>query len=67
MQPLYPLTPRQMQIARLLAVEKTNKEIGKELGIAEATVEKHRTDLKMRLGVKTLAGITRYVIGLEKC
>lgn len=40
---------------KLLAAGKTNKEIGKELGISARTVEAHRTQLKERLNVQTVS------------
>jgi len=54
------ITPRQMQILRLVAEGHTAKEIGRELGISHKTVEFHRAQLAERLGVRDIAGLTRY-------
>lgn len=54
-QKLSSLTARQEQVLKLLAAGKTNKEIGKELGISARTVEAHRTQLKERLNVQTVS------------
>ncbi|MQX35336.1 helix-turn-helix transcriptional regulator [Roseospira navarrensis] len=44
------LTQRQTQVLELLASGKTNKEIGRTLGISEATVKTHVRSLKDALG-----------------
>ncbi len=45
------LTMRELNVLRLLAGGKTNKEIGAELSIAESTVKVHLTHLFEKLGV----------------
>jgi two-component system, NarL family, response regulator len=45
------LTMRELNVLRLLANGKTNKEIGAELSIAESTVKVHLTHLFEKLGV----------------
>lgn len=54
------LTARQLQILRHIAEGRTNKEIGKLLGISPKTVEFHRAQLMQRLGLHDVAGLTRY-------
>lgn len=54
------LTARQVQILRLVAEGRTNKEIGKLLDISPKTVEFHRGQLMLRLGLHDIAGLTRY-------
>lgn len=54
------LTPRQMQILRLVAEGATTKEIAKTLAISPKTVEFHRGQLMLRLGLHDIAGLTRY-------
>lgn len=49
------LTPRQLEVLRLLARGKTNKEIARDLGISSRTVDAHRTHLKKRLNVHSLS------------
>jgi DNA-binding NarL/FixJ family response regulator len=51
------LTARQEQVMKLLATGKTNKEVGKELGISARTVEAHRTQLMERLNVQNISGL----------
>ena len=47
------MTDRQMDILRLLAVGKTNRQIGSQLDIAENTVRVHLSAIFKNLGVKT--------------
>lgn len=53
------LTGRERQILVHIAQGKTNKEIGAELGISTRTVEAHRDSLMRKLGIRTVAGLTR--------
>jgi DNA-binding NarL/FixJ family response regulator len=48
-----PLTPREQQVAQLLAGGLTNKEIAQRLGITEHTVKFHLNGLMRKLGVST--------------
>ena len=48
-----PMTNRQMDILRLLAIGKTNRQIGKHLDIAENTVRVHLSAIFKNFGVKT--------------
>ncbi|HUV17050.1 MAG TPA: LuxR C-terminal-related transcriptional regulator, partial [Ilumatobacteraceae bacterium] len=45
------LTPREFDVLRLLAVHKTNQEIGRELFIAPGTVKKNTVRLYDKLNV----------------
>jgi DNA-binding NarL/FixJ family response regulator len=47
------LTTREMAILRLVAISKTNREIGALLGMSEKTVERHMSGLFAKLGVKS--------------
>ena len=49
------LTPRELQILRLIAIGRTNREIGKLLGLSANTVAVHRTNLMSTLGVHKAA------------
>jgi DNA-binding NarL/FixJ family response regulator len=48
-----PLTARELNVLRLVADGKTNKEIGAALSIAESTVKVHLTHLFEKLGVSS--------------
>ncbi len=45
------LTPRQLDVAQLLAIGRSNAEIGQQLGMSENTVKKHLEDVFATLGV----------------
>lgn len=57
------LTPRQRDVAELVARGLSNAEIAGDLGISEKTVEKHLTDLFARLGVQSRTGVAAAVRG----
>jgi DNA-binding NarL/FixJ family response regulator len=57
-----PLTPRERDVLRGIANGQTNKEIGSSLGISHRTVETHRENIMRKLGVHSVAGLTRYAI-----
>lgn len=48
-----PLTPREQQVAQLLADGLTNKEIGRRLDVTEHTVKFHINGILRKLGVST--------------
>ena len=58
------LTGRERQVLVGVAGGQTNKEIAQELGISHRTVESHRESLMRKLGVYTVAGLTK--IALEE-
>lgn len=43
-------TPRQVEILHLVARGKSNKEIGRALGVSQQTIKNHLSDLYRRLG-----------------
>lgn len=56
------LTPREIEIVRLIAEEYTSREIGEKLFISFHTVERHRKNIIAKLGVKNVAGLVKYAI-----
>jgi DNA-binding NarL/FixJ family response regulator len=56
------LTAREIEILALIADGLTSREIGTQLGISARTVEAHRNSLMRKLGVRTIAGLTRLAI-----
>ena len=56
------LTPRQRQILQFIAKGLGTKEIAYELDLSVKTVETHRAMLMERLGIRDVAGLTRYAI-----
>jgi DNA-binding NarL/FixJ family response regulator len=56
------LTAREREVLDGIARGLTNKEIAGELGISHRTVETHRESLMRKLGIRTVAGLTRFVL-----
>ncbi|MFK7809563.1 MAG: response regulator [Saprospiraceae bacterium] len=56
------LTPREIEILKLIAEEFSNPEIAKKLFISIRTVDTHRRNLLEKLGVKNTAGLVRYAL-----
>jgi DNA-binding NarL/FixJ family response regulator len=57
-----PLTPRELEVLKLIAEGKTSKEIAQLLVISIKTVERHRADILHRLGMRDRVDLTRYAI-----
>jgi two-component system nitrate/nitrite response regulator NarL len=57
-----PLTPRERDVLRGISAGRTNKEIASTHGISHRTVETHRENIMRKLGIHTVAGLTRYAI-----
>lgn len=57
-----PLTAREREVLSCVARGLTNKEAAGELGISIRTVETHRDNLMRKLGIHTVAGLTRYAM-----
>jgi DNA-binding NarL/FixJ family response regulator len=58
-------TPREMEIIRLLAEGNANKRIAAELGITVRTVETHRANIMLKLGLHSLTELIHYAIRHE--
>jgi DNA-binding NarL/FixJ family response regulator len=56
------LTPRELQVLKLIAEARTSKEIAKELVISIKTVERHRANILDKLGMSDRVELTRYAI-----
>lgn len=57
------LTARERAIASLLVEGRTNKEVGRALGISHRTVEAHRTRMMMKLGAGSPAELIAKLVG----
>ncbi|MEQ5835202.1 response regulator transcription factor [Marinobacter sp. NFXS9] len=57
-----PLTGRQNEILRLIALGRATKEIAWDLGLSAKTVESHRAQIMERLSIRDIAGLVRYAI-----
>jgi DNA-binding NarL/FixJ family response regulator len=56
------LTPRELQVLKLIAEAYTSKEIAKELVISVKTVERHRQNILDKLGMSDRVELTRYAV-----
>ncbi len=56
------LTPREIEIVKLIADELSNAQIGEKLFISERTVETHRKNIFRKTNTKSVAGLIKYAI-----
>lgn len=57
-----PLTPRELEVVKLVAESYTTREIAEALVISEKTVERHRANVLEKLGFRDRVALTRYAI-----
>lgn len=60
--PFDTLSPRELQILRLLGQGESNKEAASRLKISEKTVETHRSRILLKLGLTSVVDLTHYAI-----
>ena len=62
--PTYPagLTPREVEVLRLVAAGLTNQEVGEHLSLSRRTVQAHLYSIYSKLGVSTRTAAARYAI-----
>jgi DNA-binding NarL/FixJ family response regulator len=61
-EPADPLTPRELQVVKLIAEANTNEQIAEALTISPRTVERHRENILGKLGMRDRVELTRYAI-----
>lgn len=59
------LSPREMQVLRLLANGKSNKQMAGDLGVSQRTVEIHRAHLMQKMEAKSVAQLVRMFLVAE--
>jgi DNA-binding NarL/FixJ family response regulator len=57
-----PLSPRETEIVKLIAEGHTGRQIAEALVISEKTVERHRSNILDKLGMRDRVELTRYAI-----
>jgi two-component system response regulator NreC len=57
-----PLSPREVEVLRLLAQGHTNQEAADQLAVSSKTIETHRRRLRDKLGLKTRAELVRFAL-----
>jgi two-component system response regulator NreC len=55
-----PLTPREVDVLRLIVEGYTNKQVAEQLSISTRTVEGHRANLSEKLGLHSRVELVRY-------
>jgi DNA-binding NarL/FixJ family response regulator len=60
--PAETLTPRESEVVKLVAEGHSSREIGEVLTISEKTVERHRSNVLEKLGLRDRVALTRYAI-----
>jgi DNA-binding NarL/FixJ family response regulator len=56
------LSPREREVLQLLAEGKSSKEIADQLFLSSRTVETYRAQIMDKLGIRTIAGLTKYAV-----
>jgi DNA-binding NarL/FixJ family response regulator len=56
------LTPRELEVLKLIAEAHTSKEIAEKLSISIKTVDRHRQNILDKLGMRDRVELTRYAI-----
>ena len=59
-----PLTPREIEILRLIALGYTSVEVAEKLDISPRTVETHRANIHRKLELDTRAELVHYALTL---
>lgn len=54
------LTPRELEVLKLIAEGRSSREIAAVLVISLKTVDRHRSNISAKLGIKDRAGLIRY-------
>ena len=57
-----PLSPRETEVLRLMALGHTNREIGEQLDLSVRTVETHRSHIQQKLCLNSRPELTRYAL-----
>jgi DNA-binding NarL/FixJ family response regulator len=57
-----PLTPRELEVVKLIAEGHTSDEIAETLVISKKTVDRHRSNVLEKLGMRNRVELTRYAI-----
>jgi len=60
--PVDPLTPRELEVVKLIAEAHGSAEIARMLSISPRTVDRHRENLMGKLGMRDRVELTRYAI-----
>ena len=65
--PIQGLTPTENRVLDLIAQTRTNKEIGRALGISPATVKRHVENILRKLNLRNRLEAAIHALALNKC
>ena len=57
-----PLTPRELEVVKLISEAYTNREIAEALKLSEKTIESHRGSVLAKLGMRDRVQLVRYAV-----
>jgi DNA-binding NarL/FixJ family response regulator len=60
--PLSRLSPRQIEVLRMIAEGLTTRQMAERLALSSKTIETHRSAVTRRLGIREVAGLVRYAV-----
>ena len=58
----YKLTLREREVLKLMLKEESNQDISEELNISKRTVETHRKNILLKLGIKNNIGLAKIAV-----
>ena len=61
-EPSVPLSPREIEVIRMIAEGKSSKEIAETLFLSFRTIQNHRTKIMKKLNLKKNTDLVRYAI-----
>jgi DNA-binding NarL/FixJ family response regulator len=56
------ITPRELDIIKLMLYDQTNEEIANNLGLSVSTVNAHKGNIMRKIGAKTTAGMIKIIL-----
>ncbi|MEO6797477.1 MAG: helix-turn-helix transcriptional regulator [Candidatus Dormibacter sp.] len=59
------LTPRELEVVKLVAAGLTNRDIANRLGLSARTIDAHLRSIYGKIGVTSRSGATRYAMERE--
>jgi len=60
------LTPRELEVMKMVTDGRSNKEIANALGVSAKTIEAHRARVMEKMHARSLAELVRMVIAVEQ-
>ena len=60
--PVRTLTSREIEVIKLIAAGQRTRDIARQLSLSHKTIEKHRTSLMRKLGLKTATAVAAFAI-----